>query len=105
MGRAVANWADIAVVTTDNPRTEDPGAIARAILPGLEGARAVIVELDRERAIGDAIAGARPGDVVLIAGKGHETYQIVGSVMRHFDDREQARAALRRRRQAQRGEA
>jgi UDP-N-acetylmuramoyl-L-alanyl-D-glutamate--2,6-diaminopimelate ligase len=98
MGRAVAKWADIAVVTNDNPRTEDPEAIAKAILPGLEHARAVVVELDRERAIAGAIAGAKPGDVVLIAGKGHETYQIVGNVARHFDDREQARAALARRR-------
>ncbi len=98
MGRAVARWADIAVVTTDNPRTEDPEQIAHAILPGLAHARAVVVELDRERAIAGAIAGARAGDVVLIAGKGHETYQIVGNVARHFDDREQARAALARRR-------
>jgi len=98
MGRAVATWADIAVVTTDNPRTEDPEAIAQEILPGLEQARAVVVELDRERAIAGAIAGAKSGDVVLIAGKGHETYQIVGNVARHFDDREQARAALARRR-------
>jgi UDP-N-acetylmuramoyl-L-alanyl-D-glutamate--2,6-diaminopimelate ligase len=104
MGRAVAQWADIAVVTNDNPRTEDPEAIAKAILPGLEHARAVVVELDRERAIASAIAGAKPGDVVLIAGKGHETYQIVGNVARHFDDREQARAALARRR-AQKGNA
>jgi len=99
MGRAVAAWADVAVVTTDNPRTEDPAAIVDAILPGLEGARAVVVELDRGRAIADAIDGARPGDVVLIAGKGHETYQIVGEKILHFDDREQARAALARRRQ------
>jgi UDP-N-acetylmuramoyl-L-alanyl-D-glutamate--2,6-diaminopimelate ligase len=86
------------VVTTDNPRTEDPEQIAQAILPGLAHARAVVVELDRERAISGAIAGARPGDVVLIAGKGHETYQIVGNVARHFDDCEQARAGLARRR-------
>jgi UDP-N-acetylmuramoyl-L-alanyl-D-glutamate--2,6-diaminopimelate ligase len=99
MGQAVAKWADIAVVTNDNPRTEDPEAIAKAILPGLEHARAVVVELDRARAIAGAISGAKPGDVVLIAGKGHETYQIVGNVARHFDDREQARAALARRRE------
>jgi len=104
MGRAVANWADIAVVTTDNPRSEDPEVIAQAILPGLEHARAVVVELDRERAIASAIAGAKSGDVVLIAGKGHETYQIVGSETRPFDDREHARAALARRR-AQGGNA
>jgi UDP-N-acetylmuramoyl-L-alanyl-D-glutamate--2,6-diaminopimelate ligase len=98
MGRAVAKWADIAVVTSDNPRSEDPAAIVEAIQPGLEGARAVVVELDRKKAIASAIAGARSGDVVVIAGKGHETYQIIGDVTRHFDDREEAREALARRR-------
>jgi UDP-N-acetylmuramoyl-L-alanyl-D-glutamate--2,6-diaminopimelate ligase len=103
MGRAVAEWADIAVVTSDNPRSEDPRAIAQAIQPGLAHARAVVVELDRERAISGAIAGARSGDVVLVAGKGHETYQIVGDMTRHFDDREQARIALAQRRAARGG--
>jgi len=98
MGRVASKWADIVVVTSDNPRSEDPAAIVEAIQPGLEAARAVVVELDRGRAIGGAIAGARAGDVVLVAGKGHETYQIVGAVTRHFDDREEARAALARRR-------
>jgi UDP-N-acetylmuramoyl-L-alanyl-D-glutamate--2,6-diaminopimelate ligase len=98
MGRAVAKWADVAVVTSDNPRGEDPRAIVQAILPGLERAPAVVVELDRARAIADAIATARPGDVVLIAGKGHETEQIIGDSVRHFDDREEARSALARRR-------
>ena len=103
MGRAVAKWADIAVVTTDNPRGEDPAEIANAILPGLEGARATIVELDRARAIAFAISGARPGDLVLIAGKGHETYQISRGITRHFDDREEARAALALRRKREQG--
>src|SRR6185295_10161241 len=103
MGRAVAECADIAVVTSDNPRSEDPAAIAEAIQPGLAGARAVVVELDRGKAIAGAIAGARAGDVVLVAGKGHETYQIIGEVTRHFDDREEARDALARRRAARRG--
>jgi UDP-N-acetylmuramoyl-L-alanyl-D-glutamate--2,6-diaminopimelate ligase len=94
MGRAVAKWADVAVVTTDNARSEDPAAIARAILPGLVGAPKVVVELDRTRAIADTILQAKAGDVLLIAGKGHETYQIVGGVTRHFDDREEARRAL-----------
>jgi UDP-N-acetylmuramoyl-L-alanyl-D-glutamate--2,6-diaminopimelate ligase len=98
MGRAVAKWADVAVVTTDNARSEDPADIARAIMPGLEGAPSVIVELDRARAIADAVAQAKPGDVLLIAGKGHETYQIVGGVTHHFDDREEARRALAERR-------
>jgi UDP-N-acetylmuramoyl-L-alanyl-D-glutamate--2,6-diaminopimelate ligase len=103
MGRAVATWADIAVVTSDNPRSEDPAAIVEAIQPGLEGARAVVVELDRGKAIASAIAGARSGDIVVIAGKGHETYQIVGDVTRHFDDREEAKEALARRRAAKGG--
>jgi UDP-N-acetylmuramoyl-L-alanyl-D-glutamate--2,6-diaminopimelate ligase len=98
MGRAVARWADVAVVTTDNARSEDPAAIARAILPGLAGAPSVVVELDRARAIESAIAGARAGDVVLIAGKGHETYQIALGETKHFDDREEAKRALAARR-------
>jgi UDP-N-acetylmuramoyl-L-alanyl-D-glutamate--2,6-diaminopimelate ligase len=99
MGRAVAQWADVAIVTTDNARSEDPAVIAGAILPGLLGVPRVVVELDRARAIAVAVAEARPGDVLLIAGKGHETYQIVGGLLRHFDDREEARRALALRRQ------
>jgi UDP-N-acetylmuramoyl-L-alanyl-D-glutamate--2,6-diaminopimelate ligase len=98
MGRAVGKWADVAVVTSDNPRSEDPQAIVQAILPGLDRAKAVVVELDRGRAIADAIAGARAGDIVVIAGKGHETEQIEADAVRHFDDREEARSALARRR-------
>jgi len=86
-------------VTNDNPRSEDPRAIADAILPGLEGGKAeVVVELDRAKAIERAVLEARPGDVVLVAGKGHETYQIIGGVTLPFDDREQAQNALRLRR-------
>lgn len=99
MGEAVGRAADIAIVTNDNPRSEEPRAIVDAILPGLRGGRAeVTVELDRAKAIELAIAGARPGDVVLLAGKGHEPYQITGSVTAPFDDRAEARAALARRR-------
>jgi UDP-N-acetylmuramoyl-L-alanyl-D-glutamate--2,6-diaminopimelate ligase len=105
MGHAVAKWADVAVVTTDNARSEDPSAIAQAILPGLTGIASVVVELDRARAIASAIARAEAGDVVLIAGKGHETYQIVGNVSRHFDDREEARRALLARRKRAEGNA
>jgi UDP-N-acetylmuramoyl-L-alanyl-D-glutamate--2,6-diaminopimelate ligase len=95
MGAAVATWADVAVVTTDNPRTEDAASIAHAIMPGLAGASCEVrVELDRRTAIEEAIGSARAGDVVLIAGKGHENYQIVGTTKRHFDDREEARKAL-----------
>jgi UDP-N-acetylmuramoyl-L-alanyl-D-glutamate--2,6-diaminopimelate ligase len=97
MGRAVAQGADWAMVTNDNPRTEEPASIASAIERGLAGAR-YEVQLDRACAIRSAILGASPGDLVVVAGKGHETYQIVGRERRHFDDREQARAALLERR-------
>jgi UDP-N-acetylmuramoyl-L-alanyl-D-glutamate--2,6-diaminopimelate ligase len=106
MGEAVGRAADVAVVTNDNPRSEDPRAIADAILPGLAGGRArVVVELDRARAIERAVLEAAPGDVVLIAGKGHEPYQIVGAVTLPFDDREHARRALAARRGAPAGGA
>ncbi len=96
MARAVAQRADVAFVTSDNPRSEDPQAIIDEMLPGFgpEGGCAVHIDPDREAAIRAAIAAARPGDTVLIAGKGHETYQIVGSQRLHFDDAEIARACL-----------
>jgi UDP-N-acetylmuramoyl-L-alanyl-D-glutamate--2,6-diaminopimelate ligase len=93
MGRIAASLADLAVVTSDNPRTEDPEAIIRDILPGVE-TESRIVEPDRRRAIERAICEAAAGDLVLIAGKGHETYQIVGRERRHFDDREVAGEVL-----------
>jgi UDP-N-acetylmuramyl-tripeptide synthetase len=107
MGRAVARGADLAVVTSDNPRTEEPLSIIEAIVVGvsaepiaklerLEAAgRGYYVEPDRRRAIHAAIAAARPGDIVLLAGKGHEDYQILGRTKIHFDDREVAAEALR----------
>jgi len=95
MGLAVGRWADRATVTNDNPRTESPDLIALAIEPGLRQTDIhYSVELDRAVAIRAAILAARAGDVVVIAGKGHETYQIVGTVKRPFDDRAQAREAL-----------
>jgi UDP-N-acetylmuramoyl-L-alanyl-D-glutamate--2,6-diaminopimelate ligase len=99
MGEAVGRGADYAFVTSDNPRSERPEAIVDAILPGLDAVSAQYqVELDRAVAIEKAILSAAAGDVVLVAGKGHEDYQIVGAEKRHFDDREQARAALAKRR-------
>ena len=99
MGEAVGRGADYAYVTSDNPRSESPQAIVDAIVPGLRLASASFeVELDRAQAIERAILAAAPADVVLIAGKGHEDYQIVGGEKRRFDDREHARRALALRR-------
>ena len=96
MAAAVARFADVAFVTSDNPRHEDPRAIVDEILTGFdskEGCR-VEVDVDRRRAIGAAIAEARAGDTVLIAGKGHETYQLVGDNVLAFYDAAVARSCL-----------
>ena len=95
MGHVAAELADYIVVTSDNPRTEDPESIITMIEPGLAGTSKPWVRIaDRYAAIGHAVREARPGDVVIIAGKGHETYQDVMGVKRHFDDREVAREWL-----------
>ena len=99
MGAAAARLADVAVLTSDNPRSEEPGQIVAAMLDGAMGVapeqRAdVIVELDRLTAIQIAVNQARPGDVVVVAGKGHEQGQEVGGVVHPFDDRTVLRAAL-----------
>jgi murE/murF fusion protein len=91
MGAAVARLADLAIVTSDNPRTEDPQAIIDMILPAVP--QPFYVDVDRRTAIRAAVAEAVPGDIVLIAGKGHEDYQILGTTKVHFDDREEAAAA------------
>ncbi|MBX3353256.1 MAG: UDP-N-acetylmuramoyl-L-alanyl-D-glutamate--2,6-diaminopimelate ligase [Phycisphaeraceae bacterium] len=101
MGRVAGDLADVVIVTSDNPRTEDPDAIVAQVVAGVDAsrrdrARAIV---DRRLAIHEAIRDAQRGDVVLIAGKGHEDYQILpdgkgGTVTRHFDDREVARDAL-----------
>ena len=93
MGAVVAQNADYAYVTSDNPRTEDPRTIIDDILFGIAGAPHEI-EPDRRRAIAAAIRNAQPGDTILIAGKGHETYQIVGKDSLPFDDAAEARRAL-----------
>jgi UDP-N-acetylmuramoyl-L-alanyl-D-glutamate--2,6-diaminopimelate ligase len=101
MGEAVGRRADVAIVTDDNPRTEEGRLIADAVLAGVRRAGAEPrVELDRRAAIALAVRSAVPGDLVLIAGKGHETYQIVGRVKHPFDDRVEARRALAARRLA-----
>ncbi|MBL8743377.1 MAG: UDP-N-acetylmuramoyl-L-alanyl-D-glutamate--2,6-diaminopimelate ligase, partial [Myxococcales bacterium] len=99
MGEAAGRNADWVIVTNDNPRSERPEAIAEAIVFGLAATGTPFeIELDRRAAIDRAVSAARPGDLVLIAGKGHETYQITAGVTAPFDDREEARAALSRRR-------
>ncbi|MDO4182494.1 MAG: UDP-N-acetylmuramoyl-L-alanyl-D-glutamate--2,6-diaminopimelate ligase [Coriobacteriia bacterium] len=101
MGRA-ALAGDFAIVTSDNPRTEDPDAIIADILTGMEGAQgSYVVEPDRAKAIHQAIDLAQPGDAILVAGKGHEDYQILGTETIHFDDREVVREALARKGSAQ----
>jgi UDP-N-acetylmuramoyl-L-alanyl-D-glutamate--2,6-diaminopimelate ligase len=97
MGAIVARDADLAVVTSDNPRTEEPRSIIDMILEGVRAERPKaepIVDVDRRAAIRAAVAAAGADDVVLIAGKGHEDYQILGKTKIHFDDREEAAAAI-----------
>ena len=108
MGEIAARGADLAIVTSDNPRTEDPASIVDMILDGVRrtnapklavaelarATRGYHAEVDRRAAIRLAAAAAATGDVLLIAGKGHEDYQIVGTTKHHFDDREEAATAL-----------
>jgi UDP-N-acetylmuramoyl-L-alanyl-D-glutamate--2,6-diaminopimelate ligase len=108
MGEAAARRSDLTIVTSDNPRTEEPAAIVRQIVPGVvaaglaelspdalpSGERGFCTLIDRAEAIAAAVRAARPGDAVLIAGKGHEDYQIIGTERRPFDDRDCARKAL-----------
>lgn len=98
MGNAAARVADVAIVTNDNPRTEEPQAIAQAIVEGIEAGRGPDlrwhVQLDRREAIKEAIEMASAEDTIVIAGKGHENYQILGATKIHFDDKEEAIAAL-----------
>lgn len=91
MGRAAGELSDYCVVTSDNPRTEDPESIIADIIPGIEATGCeYIVQPDRRRGIKKALSVWTPGDTVIIAGKGHENYQIIGTVKTHFDDRETA---------------
>jgi UDP-N-acetylmuramoyl-L-alanyl-D-glutamate--2,6-diaminopimelate ligase len=95
MGEAAASLSDVVIATSDNPRTEDPEAILRDVEEGLRASgRPYLKIVDRREAIYRAVAEAQDGDIVVIAGKGHEDYQIVGTEKRHFDDREVAREAL-----------
>lgn len=105
MGGIACRLSDVAIVTSDNPRTEKPEAIVAEIVAGCQGAhfasvdqartdRGYVVEVDRRSAIQAAAKIAQRGDVVVIAGKGHEDYQIVGTTKHHFDDREEAARAF-----------
>jgi UDP-N-acetylmuramoyl-L-alanyl-D-glutamate--2,6-diaminopimelate ligase len=99
MGQAVASLADIAVLTSDNPRSEDPDAIIAAMLQGVATVPAadraeIVVEPDRAKAVAAAVARASAGDAVVVAGKGHEQGQEVAGVVRPFDDREVLRGLL-----------
>ena len=94
MGTAAEAGADVVVVTSDNPRNEAPDAIAAAVVGGLHAPEAAVLELDRRRAIGVALDAANRGDVVVIAGKGHEQLQVMGDEARPFDDRVVARELL-----------
>ena len=89
MGRAAVRGADRVIITSDNPRSEPPQVIVEQILDGIESSERsrVIVEHDRSIAIAQAISGAEPGDVVVVAGKGHETDQEIDGVLYPFDDR------------------
>jgi UDP-N-acetylmuramoyl-L-alanyl-D-glutamate--2,6-diaminopimelate ligase len=92
MAEVASRLSDLVLVTSDNPRTEDPQAIIDDVLVGVTGES--LVEIDRRSAIFEAVAMASVGDVVVIAGKGHEDYQIVGRRKEPFDDRLVAQSAL-----------
>jgi UDP-N-acetylmuramoyl-L-alanyl-D-glutamate--2,6-diaminopimelate ligase len=100
MGEIAARLADVLVVTDDNPRTEDPAAIRAALLSGASGPAEVLEIGDRREAIREALRRARTGDIVLVAGKGHETGQEVAGVVHPFDDRDVVAACLREERPA-----
>ncbi len=96
MGRVAANLADLAIVTSDNPRSEEPRAIIEQVISGASGPGEVRIEPNRRLAIRSALEGARAGDVVVVAGKGHETTQVTGGRTIDFDDRAVAREELAR---------
>jgi UDP-N-acetylmuramoyl-L-alanyl-D-glutamate--2,6-diaminopimelate ligase len=91
MGEIAARLADMAIATSDNPRTEDPERILDDIEAGMTGKPHYRI-VDRRAAIGQALELAREGDTILLAGKGHETYQVVGTTKEPFDEREIVRA-------------
>ena len=99
MGRIAAQLADLSIVTSDNPRTEDPYKILRQILAGMQEAETPYEVIEtREVAIFRAMDLARKDDIIVLCGKGHETYQEIGHEKRHLDEREVVRAYLERER-------
>jgi UDP-N-acetylmuramoyl-L-alanyl-D-glutamate--2,6-diaminopimelate ligase len=88
MGQVTSANADVIIVTSDNPRTEDPLAIINDIKPGLDAGKEILIEPDRHKAIELALSLCRENDLLVVAGKGHENYQILGTRKIHFDDRE-----------------
>jgi UDP-N-acetylmuramoyl-L-alanyl-D-glutamate--2,6-diaminopimelate ligase len=95
MGNIASRLSDVVIVTSDNPRNEDPRMIINDIVAGMVKGSSVQVEVDRRSAIRKALQMAREGDVVLIAGKGHEDYQVIGETKTHFDDREEVEQFIR----------
>ena len=97
MGRMATELSDVVIVTTDNPRTEDPDEIIKEILIGTVGSKAEVITItDRSEAIAEALKIAKQGDTILLAGKGHETYQVIGTERVHYDEREVIKSALNR---------
>ena len=94
MGEVVEKYSDICIVTSDNPRTEDPAAIIEDIMKGMKKKEKQVVIPDRTEAIGYAINNAGDGDIILLAGKGHETYQEINGVKYPMDEREIVRRYL-----------
>jgi UDP-N-acetylmuramoyl-L-alanyl-D-glutamate--2,6-diaminopimelate ligase len=94
MGRIAGDYSDLVIVTSDNPRTEMPETIIDDIMSGITRHASVLREVDRQKAIERALNGAQQGDVILIAGKGHEDYQVIGREKKHFSDREVVESLL-----------
>jgi UDP-N-acetylmuramoyl-L-alanyl-D-glutamate--2,6-diaminopimelate ligase len=95
MGEIASRLSDVTVVTSDNPRREEPAKIIGEILVGVVKGKDVLAEVNRHTAIRRALEMAKEGDVVLIAGKGHEKYQVIGDERLHFDDREEVEGFIK----------
>ena len=93
MAEIAEKYSDLTVATSDNPRTEDPAEILQDVVKGFKKENHII-EVDRKKAVAIAVQNAKKDDIIVIAGKGHETYQIIGREKIHFDDREVVQEAL-----------